>query len=178
MANNNYPAPKNIIIFNIHKKPIMLAASLSIVGKLLQIDKQGISAACTGKIPTYKNHYFRFLPDNVSNDWGQLSKLSLSEFDKLCGNFRPIFKTSSKKKKDIKHIPVITTDYIQKTKYQINIRLGKETIIFNALNNNLIDILKRFDYWGATNKAKTDFQKIAASLIEKAQADKMKIRGF
>lgn len=95
---------QKVLIFNNRKKLAFIARSLTEAAKYSNVLKPGnISKACTGKIMSLGNYYFRYIDPSVEIELSDIDTLNLEEYDKLCGITRPVYATTKMNRKNWKY---------------------------------------------------------------------------
>lgn len=95
---------KRVLIFNNRKRLTLIAHSLNEAAKYSCKLKVGnVSKACTGPLMSAGTYYFRYINPNVEIDLSDLGTLDLEEYDKLCGEERPIYHTQKMNRKNWKY---------------------------------------------------------------------------
>lgn len=85
MTKNSFKPPRKVLVFNGAKTLVATVCSLQATSKIFFTTPQAISFACSGKYISSNAFYFRKENENVQIEPEDLGRLSLFEFDKLCG---------------------------------------------------------------------------------------------
>lgn len=90
MTNNSFKSAKRVLVFNGAKKYVATASSVQELSKLTnaRIAPQAISFACSGKYIAAGGYYLRYENENVLVEKSDENKLTVEEFDRLCGEER------------------------------------------------------------------------------------------
>ncbi|MCE8595705.1 hypothetical protein K0F38_18180 [Bacteroides fragilis] len=103
MSKGPFKDAKKVLIFNGARVLIALIRSLQAASELSGKSAQSISMACTGKYVSTGGFYYRHVNDNVEIEADDVGRLTLVEYDTLCGNVRkyhPIREMAHKKRKE------------------------------------------------------------------------------
>lgn len=96
--------PKRILIFNDVRRFVGVMHSIASIERF-GFRAAGLSAACKGKLVSYKGFYFRELPENVTLDLlNDLGNLKLEEFDQAIGIKRKYHKATIIRKQNSKYV--------------------------------------------------------------------------
>jgi hypothetical protein len=94
---------KRVLVFNPNKKLIAIFISGFAAARAFNLHTQSINFACTGKMISANNNYFRYEDENVLIDESDLGTLKLQEYDKLCGVQRKYYNNYSMSRKGMKY---------------------------------------------------------------------------
>ncbi len=97
---SSFRKPKMVFIFNEHRILTFVAKSLYSASEALHISAQTISLCCTGKRISSNGYYFRHSHKNVRIDlYEDIDKLTVEQYDELCGTERRYHPISEMKKR-------------------------------------------------------------------------------
>ena len=96
-------ANKRVLVFNPNKRLIAIFISGYAAARAFGLHSQSINFACTGKMISANNNYFRYEDENVEIDESDLGTLKLQEYDKLCGVERKYYNNYSMSRKGMKY---------------------------------------------------------------------------
>lgn len=103
MSKGPYKDAKKVLVFNGVRVLVAIIRSLQTTSELSGKSAQSISMACTGKYISTGGFYFRHANKNVEIEEDDIDKLTLDEYDTLCGNVRkyhPVREMAHKKQKE------------------------------------------------------------------------------
>ncbi len=100
---SSFRKPKMVFIFNEHRILTFVAKSLYSASEAFRISAQTISLCCTGKRISSNGFYFRHSHPNIRIDiYEDVDKLTLEEYDQLCGVNKRYHSTREMKKRKTK----------------------------------------------------------------------------
>lgn len=88
MSKGSFKPAKRVLVFDGAGKLVARASSLQAAAKMHFIEPQSVSFACSGKYTCAGAYYYRIENENVKIEEEDWSKLSIREYDKLCGEKR------------------------------------------------------------------------------------------
>lgn len=95
-------SPTPVAAFNFDYKLIAIFGSIKEVSKITGVVRQSIIKAVYGDIISINKIYLRSIPDDIVLDLDDISKLTLFEFDRICGNKdRKIYNGRKKTKSNV-----------------------------------------------------------------------------
>lgn len=94
---------KRVLVFNPNKKLIGIFISGFAAARAFGMHTQSLNFACTGRMISACNNYFRYEDENVVIDESDLGTLKLQEYDKLCGVERKYYNNYSMSRKGMKY---------------------------------------------------------------------------
>lgn len=95
---------KKILIFNKHKKLVLVACSINEAARYANVPPSNVSAACRGVLISVGNYYYRYLKENVFTGLEYvLGDMTVQEYDRTIGHFRPVYKDSRMNRKGWKY---------------------------------------------------------------------------
>lgn len=103
MSKGPFKDAKKVLVFNGARVLVAIIRSLQTTSELSGKSAQSISMACTGKYISTGGFYFRHANKNVEIEEDDIDKLTLEEYDNLCGNVRkyhPVREMAHKKRKE------------------------------------------------------------------------------
>lgn len=103
MSRGPFKDAKKVLVFNGARVLIALVRSLQSASEYSGKSAQSISMACTGKYVSTGGFYYRHVSENVEIEADDVGRLTLVEYDELCGNVRkyhPIREMAHKKRKE------------------------------------------------------------------------------
>ena len=86
---------KKILIFNKHKKLVLVACSINEAARYANVPPSNVSAACKGVLISVGNYYYRYLKENALTGLEYaLEYMTVQEYDRTIGHLRPIDRKS------------------------------------------------------------------------------------
>lgn len=83
---------QKVLVFNASKKLLAICLSSTSAARLTHSLPQSVYKVCVGEMISHNGYYFRYMQeDKVSVD--DIGKLSVKQYDKLCGSVRHYIKT-------------------------------------------------------------------------------------
>lgn len=99
---NEFPTTRRVLIFNKNRMLTLIAASVNEAARFSNIPATHISRVCRGLIITSNQYYFRYINNDIEMELSDIGTLTLEEYDKLCGEKRKMYSTSSMKRNKTK----------------------------------------------------------------------------
>lgn len=94
---------KKVLVFNNRKHLVSIMSSVTAASKVTKQTAGNIANACSGRIMSLNNHYFRYIGDNIEIEASDIGTLNLTEYDRLCGISRPVYSTDKMNRKNWKY---------------------------------------------------------------------------
>lgn len=141
---------KKILIFNKHKKLVLVACSINEAARYANVPPSNVSAACKGVLISVGNYYYRYLKENVFTGLEYvLGDMTVQEYDRTIGHFRPVYKDSRMNRKGWKYNKAnlhVESEIIKHCKYKVSVcsSSGVEyaSYEFKAYKNNFAYVLE------------------------------------
>ena len=154
---------KKILIFNKHKKLVLVACSINEAARYANVPPSNVSAACKGVLISVGNYYYRYLKENALTGleyarFGEnapkgleyaLEYMTVQEYDRIIGHLRPVYKDSRMNSKGWKYNKAnlhVESEIIKHCKYKVSVcsSSGVEyaRYEFNAYKNNFANVLE------------------------------------
>ena len=95
--------PTRILVFNPMKRLIAIFQSINATAKAFSTRSQSIHYACNGTCVSCQGLYFRHLKDDIEVTLDDLGTLKLSEYDKLCGVERKVYRNRKMSRAGMKY---------------------------------------------------------------------------
>lgn len=140
---------KKILIFNRHKKLVLVACSINEAARYANVPPSNVSAACKGVLISFGNYYYRYLKENVFTGLEYvLGDMTVQEYDRTIGHLRPVYKDSRMNRKGWKYNKAnlhVESEIIKHCKYKVSVcsSSGVEyaSYEFEAYKNNFANVL-------------------------------------
>lgn len=140
---------KKILIFNRHKKLVLVACSINEAARYANVPPSNVSAACKGVLISVGNYYYRYLKENVLTGLEYvLGDMTVQEYDRTIGHLRPVYKDSRMNRKGWKYNKAnlhVESEIIKHSKYKVSVcsSSGVEyaSYEFEAYKNNFANVL-------------------------------------
>lgn len=140
---------KKILIFNKHKKLVLVACSINEAARYANVPPSNVSAACRGVLISVGNYYYRYLKENVFTGLEYvLGDMTVQEYDRTIGHLRPVYKDSRMNRKGWKYNKAnlhVESEIIKHCKYKVSVcsSSGVEyaSYEFEAYKNNFANVL-------------------------------------
>ncbi len=140
---------KKILIFNRHKKLVLVACSINEAARYANVPPSNVSAACKGVLISVGNYYYRYLKENVFTGLEYvLGDMTVQEYDRTIGHLRPVYKDSRMNLKGWKYNKAnlhVESEIIKHCKYKVSVcsSSGVEyaSYEFEAYKNNFANVL-------------------------------------
>ena len=140
---------KKILIFNKHKKLVLVACSINEAARYANVPPSNVSAACKGVLISVGNYYYRYLKENVFTGLEYvLGDMTVQEYDRTIGHLRPVYKDSRMNRKGWKYNKAnlhVESEIIKHCKYKVSVcsSSGVEyaSYEFKAYKNNFAYVL-------------------------------------
>lgn len=140
---------KKILIFNRHKKLVLVACSINEAARYANVPPSNVSAACKGVLISVGNYYYRYLKENVFTGLEYvLGDMTVQEYDRTIGHLRPVYKDSRMNRKGWKYNKAnlhVESEIIKHCKYKVSVcsSSGVEyaSYEFEAYKNNFANVL-------------------------------------
>lgn len=140
---------KKILIFNKHKKLVLVACSINEAARYANVPPSNVSAACKGVLISVGNYYYRYLKENVFTGLEYvLGDMTVQEYDRTIGHLRPVYKDSRMNRKGWKYNKAnlhVESEIIKHCKYKVSVcSSGVEytSYEFNVYKNNFANVLE------------------------------------
>lgn len=141
---------KKILIFNKHKKLVLVACSINEAARYANVPPSNVSAACKGVLISVGNYYYRYLKENALTGLEYvLGDMTVHEYDRIIGHLRPVYKDSRMNRKGWKYNKAnlhVESEIIKHCKYKVSVcsSSGVEytSYEFNAYKNNFANVLE------------------------------------
>lgn len=141
---------KKILIFNKHKKLVLVACSINEAARYANIPPSNVSAACKGVLISVGNYYYRYLKENALTGLEYaLEYMTVQEYDRIIGHLRPVYKDSRMNRKGWKYNKAnlhVESEIIKHCKYKVSVcsSSGVEYTSYeiNAYKNNFAYVLE------------------------------------
>lgn len=141
---------KKILIFNKHKKLVLVACSINEAARYANVPPSNVSAACKGVLISVGNYYYRYLKENAFTGLEYvLGDMTVQEYDRTIGHLRPVYKDSRMNRKGWKYNKAnlhVESEIIKHCKYKVSVcsSSGVEyaRYEFNAYKNNFANVLE------------------------------------
>ena len=141
---------KKILIFNKHKKLVLVACSINEAARYANVPPSNVSAACKGVLISVGNYYYRYLKENALTGLEYaLEYMTVQEYDRIIGHLRPVYKDSRMNRKGWKYNKAnlhVESEIIKHCKYKVSVcsSSGVEyaRYEFNAYKNNFANVLE------------------------------------
>lgn len=141
---------KKILIFNKHKKLVLVACSINEAARYANVPPSNVSAACKGVLISVGNYYYRYLKENVFTGLEYvLGDMTVQEYDRTIGHLRPVYKDSRMNRKGWKYNKAnlhVESEIIKHCKYKVSVcsSSGVEyaSYEFEAYKNNFANVLE------------------------------------
>lgn len=140
---------KKILIFNKHKKLVLVACSINEAARYANVPPSNVSAACKGILISVGNYYYRYIKENVFTGLEYvLGDMTVQEYDRTIGHLRPVYKDSRMNRKGWKYNKAnlhVESEIIKHCKYKVSVcsSSGVEyaSYEFEAYKNNFANVL-------------------------------------
>ena len=140
---------KKILIFNKHKKLVLVACSINEAARYANVPPSNVSAACKGVLISVGNYYYRYLKENVFTGLEYvLGDMTVQEYDRTIGHLRPVYKDSRMNRKGWKYNKAnlhVESEIIKHCKYKVSVcsSSGVEyaSYEFEVYKNNFANVL-------------------------------------
>ena len=141
---------KKILIFNKHKKLVLVACSINEAARYANVPPSNVSAACKGVLISVGNYYYRYLKENALTGLEYvLGDMTVQEYDRTIGHLRPVYKDSRMNRKGWKYNKAnlhVESEIIKHCKYKVSVcsSSGVEyaSYEFEAYKNNFANVLE------------------------------------
>lgn len=141
---------KKILIFNKHKKLVLVACSINEAARYANVPPSNVSAACKGVLISVGNYYYRYLKENAPKGLEYaLEYMTVQEYDRIIGHLRPVYKDSRMNRKGWKYNKAnlhVESEIIKHCKYKVSVcsSSGVEyaSYEFKAYKNNFANVLE------------------------------------
>lgn len=141
---------KKILIFNKHKKLVLVACSINEAARYANVPPSNVSAACKGVLISVGNYYYRYLKENALTGLKYaLEYMTVQEYDRIIGHLRPVYKDSRMNRKGWKYNKAnlhVESEIIKHCKYKVSVcsSSGVEYTSYeiNAYKNNFANVLE------------------------------------
>lgn len=141
---------KKILIFNKHKKLVLVACSINEAARYANVPPSNVSAACKGVLISVDNYYYRYLKENALTGLEYaLEYMTVQEYDRTIGHLRPVYKDSRMNRKGWKYNKAnlhVESEIIKHCKYKVSVcsSSGVEyaSYEFEAYKNNFANVLE------------------------------------
>lgn len=141
---------KKILIFNKHKKLVLVACSINEAARYANVPPSNVSAACKGVLISVGNYYYRYLKENAFTGLEYvLGDMTVQEYDRTIGHLRPVYKDSRMNRKGWKYNKAnlhVESEIIKHCKYKVSVcsSSGVEyaSYEFEAYKNNFANVLE------------------------------------
>lgn len=141
---------KKILIFNKHKKLVLVACSINEAARYANVPPSNVSAACKGVLISVGNYYYRYLKENALTGLEYaLEYMTVQEYDRIIGHLRPVYKDSRMNRKGWKYNKAnlhVESEIIKHCKYKVSVcsSSGVEyaSYEFEAYKNNFANVLE------------------------------------
>ena len=141
---------KKILIFNKHKKLVLVACSINEAARYANVPPSNVSAACKGVLISVGNYYYRYLKENALTGLEYaLEYMTVQEYDRSIGHLRPVYKDSRMSRKGWKYNKAnlhVESEIIKHCKYKVSVcsSSGVEYTSYeiNAYKNNFANVLE------------------------------------
>ena len=87
MRRSKFKRPCKVLIFNVARVLVAIVRSLHCAAELTHENKSAIHNCCTGKSVRSGAYYYRQLHPDILLEMDDLDKLTLKEYDDLCGAY-------------------------------------------------------------------------------------------
>lgn len=141
---------KKILIFNKHKKLVLVACSINEAARYANVPPSNVSAACKGVLISVGNYYYRYLKENAFTGLEYILRdMTVQEYDRIIGHLRPVYKDSRMNRKGWKYNKAnlhVESEIIKHCKYKVSVcsSSGVEYTSYeiNAYKNNFAYVLE------------------------------------
>lgn len=141
---------KKILIFNKHKKLVLVACSINEAARYANVPPSNVSAACKGVLISVGNYYYRYLKENALTGLEYaLEYMTVQEYDRIIGHLRPVYKDFRMNRKGWKYNKAnlhVESEIIKHCKYKVSVcsSSGVEYASYeiNAYKNNFANVLE------------------------------------
>lgn len=141
---------KKILIFDRHKKLVLVACSINEAARYANVPPSNVSAACKGVLISVGNYYYRYLKENALTGLEYaLEYMTVQEYDRIIGHLRPVYKDSRMNRKGWKYNKAnlhVESEIIKHCKYKVSVcsSSGVEYASYeiNEYKNNFANVLE------------------------------------
>lgn len=141
---------KKILIFNKHKKLVLVACSINEAARYANVPPSNVSSACKGVLISVGNYYYRYLKENVFTGLEYvLGDMTVQEYDRTIGHLRPVYKDSRMNRKGWKYNKAnlhVESEIIKHCKYKVSVCSSSwveyVSYEFNSYKNNFANVLE------------------------------------